>query len=294
MQAQFDATYGSLLGPNGEALTPEAMKAIALQDPVAVGISNYQLAPPTIRGGAGATTLRKVMAINPGYSAQNWQAQKTMLERYTSGTESKEISGINTALGHVAALGEAIDALKNGDIQLLNRLGNYLGVQTGGDAVTTFKSIVHKVGPEINRAYVGGVGSQGEIIAQESDFDPNLGDKQLRSNVAITAKLLRSKIGSLENQWNKLMVAKGQEGNDFKDRFIMPEAKHAIDKWAPGEGAAPAPSGARGGTQTPPLPAKLSQADVGKVYISPKTGKKLKIKAVNPQNPQQFQSEEVP
>jgi hypothetical protein len=43
----------------------------------------------------------------------------------------------------------------------------------------------------------------------------------------------------------------------------------------------------------PPLPTKLSQSDVGKVYVSPKTGQAMKITQVNPKDPTQFQSEVV-
>jgi hypothetical protein len=47
------------------------------------------------------------------------------------------------------------------------------------------------------------------------------------------------------------------------------------------------------GNAVPALPARLGPSDVGKIYISPKTGKKLKIIDVNPQNPTQFHSQEI-
>ena len=49
----------------------------------------------------------------------------------------------------------------------------------------------------------------------------------------------------------------------------------------------PAAAGTAGGAAT--LPAKLSQSDVGKVYYSPKTGRNIKITAVNPADATQFQ-----
>jgi hypothetical protein len=249
MQRQFDATYGALLGPNGEQLSPEAQKSMAQQDPMAVAVANYQLPPPAAsRGGQGAMVLRKVMAINPAYNAQNWQAQAGMMKGYTAGSQSKEIGGINTALGHVGQLADAVDALHNNDTQALNRIANFYQVQTGGTAATTFGAIVHKVAPEINRAYVGGVGAQGEVLAQESDFDSKMSPQQLNSNVGTTVKLLRSKIGSLENQWKQTM------GTDFAGRFITPEAAGVVNRFAP-QSALQSPStgggaGGRGAAKT--------------------------------------------
>jgi len=231
-QKQFDATYGAMVDPNtGRPMDAETAKRVAMADPAAVAIAQYQVAPPTMsRGGQGAAIMRRVLAINPAYNAQNWQAQGNLLKSYTSGKQSTEINGINTALGHVGTLGDAIDALNNGDVQVLNRIANGVGAQVGSSRQTTFQAIVHKVAPAINRAYVGGVGSQGEIQTQESDFDPRMSPAQLKSNVATTVKLLRSKIGSLENQWKQTM------GNDadFEGRFIMPEAKSVVDKWSGG------------------------------------------------------------
>ncbi|WP_206744781.1 hypothetical protein, partial [Brachyspira hyodysenteriae] len=70
----------------------------------------------------------------------------------------------------------------------------------------------------------------GERGADEKDFDPSLGPKQLKSNVSITAKLLRSKIGALENQWNQ---NKAPTQPNFEDQFITPEAKAQLDRWSP-------------------------------------------------------------
>lgn len=50
----------------------------------------------------------------------------------------------------------------------------------------------------------------------------------------------------------------------------------------------PSPAG-----DVPKLPASLQQSDIGKIFVSPKTGQKMKITAVNPQNPTQFQSQPV-
>lgn len=177
--------------------------------------------------------MNQVYSIDPQWNEQRAQLRKA----YTLGPQSKEINAINTAMGHVGVLGDAIDALNNSDVRLLNKVANRLGVEIGNTPVTTFNTIVHRVGPELSKAYIGAGGSAGERGADEKDFDPNLGPSQLKTNVAVTAQLLRSKISSLENQWDQ-NAAPGLQS--FQDRFIMPEARRQLDKWS---GTAPAAGG---------------------------------------------------
>lgn len=160
-----------------------------------------------------------------------WSEQRAALRKdFTTGKHSSEINAINTAMGHVGVLGDAIDALHNSDEKALNRIANALGVQVGKNNVTTFNTIVHRVGPELSKAYIGAGGSAGERGSDEKDFDASLGPDALKSNVGITAQLLRSKIGSLENQWNQ---NKSDSMPSFQDHFISPEAKKQLDKWSP-------------------------------------------------------------
>jgi hypothetical protein len=162
-----------------------------------------------------------------------WNEQRAQLRKdFTVGKHSTEINAINTAMGHVGVLGDAIDALNNGDVKSLNAIGNRLGIEFGtktGDATAMAKMIVHRVGPELSKAYVGAGGSAGERGADEADFNENLAPHILKNNVTGTVTLLRSKIGSLENQWNQ---NKSDSMPSFQDRFISPEAKSQLDKWS--------------------------------------------------------------
>lgn len=167
-------------------------------------------------------------AAYPNYSEQNYDARHKMVLDYTSGKTSQQINAINTAGGHLAALADAADALKNNNVQLVNLIANKVGVAIGKDPVTTFNTIVHRVGPELAAAYIQGGGGEGERGTTAADFDPKLGPDQLKSNLAITAKLLGSKISSNENQWKQTM-----ERDDFRDRFLSPEAKAAFARLSP-------------------------------------------------------------
>jgi hypothetical protein len=175
--------------------------------------------------------MDKVHQVDPEFTEQRAQLRKA----FTVGPQSKEVNAINTAMGHIGVLNEAIDALNNGDVKALNAIGNRFGLETGNQAVPAFKLIVHRVGPEISKAYIGAGGSAGERGADEKDFDENLAPGVLKNNAALTAQLLRSKISSFENQWEQ---NKAPGMPSFQDRFIMPEAKKTLDRLNPQSGAA--------------------------------------------------------
>jgi hypothetical protein len=172
--------------------------------------------------------MQKVYAIDPDFNVQRAQLRKG----YTVGKQSTEINAINTAMGHVGVLGDAIAALNNGDVRILNKIANRLGLETGSTPQAVFKTIVHRVGPELSKAYLGAGGSAGERGADEKDFDENLAPQTIKANVGVTAQLLRSKIGSLENQWDQ---NKSPSMPSFADHFITKEAKTQLDKWAPND-----------------------------------------------------------
>lgn len=181
--------------------------------------------------------MTKVNAVDPDFNQQRAQLRKA----FTVGKQSTEINAINTAMGHVGVLGDAIDALNNGNVPVLNSIANKFGVAVGQTPVTTFNTIVHRVGPELSKAYLGAGGSAGERGADEADFDPSKGVNQLKTNVGITAQLLRSKIGSLENQWDQ---NKAPSMPSFQEKFISPEATKQLNKYSPqGGGSGSAQSG---------------------------------------------------
>jgi len=199
-----------------------------------------------------------------------FNVQRADLRRdYTTGKQSQEINAINTALGHAGVLADAIDALKNGNVKALNLLANQAGVQVGKTPVTTFSTIVHRLGPELTKAYIQSGGTLGERGTNEEDFNPNLGPDQLKTNVAITTKLLRSKIGSLENQWNQNASPGMQK---FGDRFIMPSAKRVLDTLSPNEGI-----GQTGSSGPPPGATHIAPGSDGKKHYTDSTGRDLGV-----------------
>ena len=213
------------------------------QQATATAILEGRMTPPSsfaLKTPYWQDVMGSVFEKDPQFSEQRAQLRKN----FATGSGAIQINAINTALGHVGVLGDAIDALQNGNIKALNNIANQIGVQTGNDAQTTYNTIVHRLGPEITKAYVGAGGTEGDRGTNEKDFEFSLGPKQLKSNVGVTAKLFRSKISSLENQWNQ---NKSAAMPDFQNRFIMPQAQQTLQRYAPESGNQPAQGGAQGG-----------------------------------------------
>lgn len=172
--------------------------------------------------------LAQVQQKYPDFDQTDYNAKNKLLSDYTSGKGASQINAVNTAMGHIGTLADAVDALKNGNIPIINKIANAIGVQIGNTPQTTVQTIVHRVGPELAAAYIAGGGSAGERGTTEADFDLSKGNDQLKQNLSITAELLRSKIGALENQYKNTV-----KRDDFQQRFITPAAQKALNTLSP-------------------------------------------------------------
>lgn len=219
-QNKWNLQMGSIASADGKP--SEAAQAIAnYQVPLQVALS--RLPAP-----ARELVLKQVRELNPNYDASHYDvARKTEMDA-TTGNLAKTSNSQSTAIAHMDVLNQAVDALKNGDIRILNQLGNALGVQVGKTPKTAFEAIVHKVGPELASAYLAGGGSVGERGATEKDFDPSLSPDQLKSNISVSAKLLEGKIKANQEQYQRGTYGRG------KQQLLTPEASEALKRLSSG------------------------------------------------------------
>ena len=169
----------------------------------------------------------------PDWDQTTYNAKNKLVQSMTSGAQSKEINAINTVAGHIDAMDKAVDGLNNNDPVFWNAIGNKIGINlTGQTGAAAFKTIVHRVSPEITTAYVQGGGGEAERMANANDFSENLPPQTLHNNAAVTVGLLRSKIGALENQYKQTVGL-----DDFQQRFITPAAQASFNRLG-GQGAA--------------------------------------------------------
>jgi hypothetical protein len=218
-QKTFDLTLGQGVGPDGKPIVTPAMQLVA----------NYQAAPPTpsTRSPQGMAAYNQFMAgvqsINPDYQGQNYDVYKKTETNFTSGQLADKVRDINSATQHMQALKEAGNALDTGNILVLNRIAQQYGLQTGNSAKAVYDTILHRVGPEISKAYVPGGGGEAERAANIADFASDRNSAQRNGAITASAKLLKSVANNLQEQYNRGTFGKG------KQVLFSPESTAALN-----------------------------------------------------------------
>ncbi len=131
----------------------------------AQAIASGQLPAPTgmaLLNPKNQRILGRVMEINPEYDSTTVDAKKKAARDFTSGPLGNAMRSFNVAGQHLDQLGELVDALGNGNTQLVNKLGNAFREQTGNAAPTNFDAAKDVVSKEVVKAIVAGGGGVAE------------------------------------------------------------------------------------------------------------------------------------
>jgi hypothetical protein len=131
----------------------------------AQAIASGQLMPPTgaaLLNPRNQRILAEVMKINPQYDATTILAKKKAATDFTSGTLGNSLRSFAVAGQHLDQLGALADAMDNGNIQLVNKIGNAVSAQTGSPAPTNFNAAKDIVSKEVMKAIVAGGGGVAE------------------------------------------------------------------------------------------------------------------------------------
>lgn len=130
-------------------------------DATANAIAKGQLPAPTgmaLLNPKNQRILARVMEINPDYDSTTVDAKKKAARDFTSGSQGNSLRSFAVAGEHLTQLGELVDAMNNGNMQLVNKLSNAYSQQTGNPAVTNFDAAKEIVGKEVVKAIVAGGG----------------------------------------------------------------------------------------------------------------------------------------
>ena len=175
---------------------------------MAQGFLNYDTLMPSGRMASSPPVLAALQAsreADPTFDPKRYPQQQRMMVEMTSGRESRQNQAGNVLIGHLGELNDAIDALNNGDVNQLNRLGNFTAEQLGMTPIAKFKTIVNRVAPETVEAYVGSGGQMSDRLKAADDFNPNLAPQQLKGNAQEALRLLLTMTDTRFDRWKGVM-----------------------------------------------------------------------------------------
>lgn len=170
---------------------------------MAQAIANGQVAPLSgfaLARPAGQQVMARVMQINPEYDATTFGAKAQAAKAFTTGPQGNSLRSFAVAGQHLDQLGQLADALGNGNIQLVNKIGQTIAEQTGSPVPTNFDAAKDVVSKEVVKAIVAGGGGVAERQELKDLMDKAKSPAQLKGVITQYRNLMQAQHDALIQQ----------------------------------------------------------------------------------------------
>lgn len=175
--------------------------------------------------------LSNVAQYDPQFDAINYNARAKTRADAVSGVLAKTNNALNTGIGHLTQLSDAVGGLNNTSSQTVNAVKNAISKEFGGTGVTDYKSVVDRVAPEITKIWRGTGGSEKDIERDIETLSSSNTPEQLHSAINNIAELMKSKLDANASQYQQGM------GTAAKNtQFITPQAAKQLETLAARKG----------------------------------------------------------
>lgn len=139
--------------------------------------------------------------INPQYDDSEFPSRQKFRSELYSGQsqDGKALRNAGTAVQHLQLLQDASEALKRGNIPLLNRLAQSFDVNIGKSAPLTFQAVAEKVSQEVEKVAMGGnVPYVGQLQSGLEKLRADASPEQTASVVDAYTKLMYGRINAID------------------------------------------------------------------------------------------------
>lgn len=203
----------------------EPFSDLGAADPVmAQKIANYELPPITgyaltRPGSTGPGTMDLVTQLNPNYDATIYPQIVRTRNDFSAGKDATKMGSMERAILHMHTLGEAADAMQNGNIKLFNKIANSFGVEVGNNPMpAVFNAIQGIVASELSTA-VQATSGVTERQANEQRLSRDFSKPITHDVLNYYTKLLSAQFETLKDQYEAGMgLANFDEGTDAYTR----------------------------------------------------------------------------
>ncbi len=166
-------------------------------------MADYNVSPTSLstKGGHREAVLGMASKYDPTFNSQEYPTRQQARVRFSSGPQGDTIRSMNVAIDHLATLHEYADALKNGDVRVINSIGNKFKEQFGYDAPTNFDAVKSIVGAEVSKAIVGSKGALADREEIRTTLNRAGSPDQLVGPIAAYKKLMAGQVKGLKQQY---------------------------------------------------------------------------------------------
>ncbi len=235
------ANQGDSVNPDNAHLTGE--EYIATLPPgmrnLVKGLITYKLPLNQLsnRSGERKAAFEHAAQADPNFNVAKYQQRQKVMNDFTSGKVADNLTALGQAVNHMNTMKELSDALKNGNVQVINQVVNTVRRQLGDPSITNYETAQSAVGTELMRVFRQVNASEVETKDWISKFPTKGSPQQIEGALATGAKLLKGRMEELNHRWNKGMdVDTGYKG------LMSPTAQASFEKLVGSTGIA-SPSG---------------------------------------------------
>lgn len=209
--------------------------------------------------------LRAVAQYDPTFDAVNYGARSKTRGDFTSGQGARNVTSLNTVMGHLDSLSSAARDLNNGSFTPINSISNMLAGASGDPRVKRFDLTANAVADELERVFRGSGGSLEGIRAWRDKFSSSNSPDQMRAVIDEGLSLLDSRLEALAEQYNRGM---GTTRQGYE--MLNPKSQEVYNRLR-ARGASPAATA----TAAPATSPEASGPQEGSTATNPATGEKI-------------------
>jgi hypothetical protein len=180
-----------------------------------------------LRNPAAMQLLAAATQYDPQLDAANAATRVATRKDFTSGMSARNLTALNTAVGHLATLKTLANELNNTTFPTVNAAVNYLqSEQLGDPRVRKYKTAAMAFAGELAKVFKGtGAPSLTELKDWEEQLDENMSPAQFQGFVTTAADLLNSRINAVGDTYNRGMNTSAQPIT-----LLSPHARELYEK----------------------------------------------------------------
>jgi hypothetical protein len=200
------------IAPNSKVHGDDYLKSVPANMAATVkGVAsgNVMLPPFALKTPYWQQVLQHTLNYDPSFNAADYNTRARTRQDWATGKMGVNITALNTALGHGGEVMNDVSKLNNSGglfgTSIWNPIANKFLSMSGDPRTTNFDNDTRAFGSELSKVFSGAQGSQGERNEWRTSIPLNGSPDQQRGVLQQDAKLLRSRLEAINQQYKRGM-----------------------------------------------------------------------------------------